>query len=412
MSLPLGPAVTTSSLRRIGAVLLILVLWGAALPGRAAGPDPFSASVTVDATADSIVKARDRARVDGQRRALATVVANLAGSAARLPRLDDKAITDLVTSFSVDKERMSAVRYVADYTFHFRPEGVRRLLGDAGIALLPQPVINEAGTGKASADASGKQAAAARPSGMVVLIPLLQAQGQARLWEDPNPWRQAWEGRSTAPGSPRLILPLGDAGDLAALDADQARTGDAKALAAIAGRNGASGAVVALAAVQGPAAKPTGLEITLRRYSDGRLVDTVSSPFPAKPGESEDALLQRAVAASLGELASSEAGWKREPAAADGSPADLQNANLPTATIAAVLPISGLDDWVQARQRIAALPMVRKLALMALSREEATIEIGYTGSIDDLRSSLAGISLGLVRGERLWHLARTAAPHP
>src|SRR6202023_4338991 len=73
---------------------------------------------------------REMAPIDGQRRALATVIERLSGASepAKPPKLDDKAITDMVASFEVANERMSAVRYVADYTFHFRPSKVRRLV--------------------------------------------------------------------------------------------------------------------------------------------------------------------------------------------------------------------------------------------------------------------------------------------
>ena len=84
----------------------------------------------VDATADSAAAAREMARIDGQRRALAAVIERLSGASepAKPPKLDDKAITDMVASFEVANEHMSAVRYVADYTFHFRPSKVRRLV--------------------------------------------------------------------------------------------------------------------------------------------------------------------------------------------------------------------------------------------------------------------------------------------
>ena len=102
-----------------------------------AGPAPaqeadeaYSATVKVDATADSAAAARETARIDGQRRALAAVIERLSGASepAKPPKLDDKAITDMVASFEVANEHMSAVRYVADYTFHFRPSKVRRLV--------------------------------------------------------------------------------------------------------------------------------------------------------------------------------------------------------------------------------------------------------------------------------------------
>ncbi len=92
--------------------------------------EAYSATVKVDATADSAAAARDVARIDGQRRALAAVIEHLSGASepAKPPKLDDKAITDMVVSFEVANEHMSAVRYVADYTFHFRPSKVRRLV--------------------------------------------------------------------------------------------------------------------------------------------------------------------------------------------------------------------------------------------------------------------------------------------
>ena len=89
----------------------------------------FSATVRVDATADSAAAARELARVDGQRRALVVVIDRLSGTtdSGKLTKLDDKTITDMVESFEVANERMSAVHYLADYTFHFRPSKVRRL---------------------------------------------------------------------------------------------------------------------------------------------------------------------------------------------------------------------------------------------------------------------------------------------
>src|SRR5439155_12309363 len=139
MSSPLMRAVAD---RRSGRLALavafaLLLLGGAAQPGRAAEDDQYSVTVTVDATSDVIGKAREAARTDGQRRALTALADRLSGSpaAAKLPKLDDKAITDMVASFEVANERMSAVRYVADYTFHFRPDEVDRVLQKAGIGV-------------------------------------------------------------------------------------------------------------------------------------------------------------------------------------------------------------------------------------------------------------------------------------
>ena len=67
---------------------------------------------------------------------------------------------------------------------------------------------------------------------------------------------------------------------------------------------------------------------------------------------------------------------------------------------------------MRARDRLSKVSAIRKIALMALSRQEATIEIGYGGSIDQLRAGLAEISLDLVRGDPLWRLARGEPARP
>src|SRR5258707_7751096 len=56
------------ALRRAAAALLLLLLAGAGSPVWAAEDDPYSVTVSVDATSDTIGRARDMARGDGQRR--------------------------------------------------------------------------------------------------------------------------------------------------------------------------------------------------------------------------------------------------------------------------------------------------------------------------------------------------------
>ena len=367
--------------RCAAAGLGLLLLLTAAPPGRAQdAEDPYTATVKVDATADSPASAREAARIDGQRRALGTVADRLSGGtgAAKLTKLDDRTITDLVASFEVASEKMSAVRYLADYTFHFRPAAVQRVLRNAGVALSDQP---------------GKE-----PGKPAVVLPVYQTGSGAVLWDDPNPWRSAWTQSPPATGPVPLSVPLGDISDVAAIDAAKARAGDAEALAAIGKQNGAEDAIVALAAPRGPADKPSGLDIIVRRYRAGRLVDTHPESFSANPGETAEAFFGRAVAAVTSDI---ESGWKKEPV-----PHYDQQGSL-----TAVLPITGLEDWVKVRDRLASVPTIRKVSLVTLSRQEATIEIEYLGNIDQLKASLAGVSLDLVKGDPNWRLARSGAPN-
>jgi hypothetical protein len=396
MTLPLmaASAGSQSGRRVAGAVFLslLLLVQAAGEPARAQETDPFSATVKVDARADTAAKAREAARIDGQRRALAAIVERLSGGGAsvKVPKLDDKAITDLVSSFEVVNERMSAVRYLADYTFHFRPAETRRVLGVAA-------------TGAGTAEAP-RQPPAAKPdvaeqsATPTVIIPVYQSAGRAVLWEDPNPWREAWDHAPETPGP--VVVPLGDAGDLAAIDAGKAHAGDSDAITAVARRNGGEEALVALAVLQGSSDHPTGLEVRLHRYRGGRLVDTRSNGFTANPGESTAELLRRAVAAVAPDI-----GAGHEP----GPPPLVIQGQGQEQALTVVLPIDGLDDWLRVRERLQAVPAIRSLTLTALSRQEATIAIDYTGTIEQLKLELAKISLNLVQRESRWRLARGGA---
>ena len=123
----------------VAAALLLVLL--ATTPLRAAEDDPFSVTVSVDATGETSGKARDKARNDGERRAFATLAERLSAALpAKLPKLDDNALADLLASFEVANERMSGVRYIGDVTYHFRPAEMQRLLQKSGIALgAPAP---------------------------------------------------------------------------------------------------------------------------------------------------------------------------------------------------------------------------------------------------------------------------------
>jgi hypothetical protein len=363
-------------------------------PAWAQDADPFSATVKVDARADTVVKAREMARIEGQRRALASVADRVSGAAGPVkpPRLDDKAITDLVASFEVANERMSAVRYIADYTFHFRPAETGRVLGVAaasGGAAEPSPK-------PIAAERRAKPDLAEPDAAPTVVIPVFESGGQAVLWDDPNPWREAWEHAPTE--ARRAVVPLGDAGDLAAIDAGKARAGDPDAIAAITRRNGGNAAIVAVAVLQGPSDRPSGVDVRLRRFRDGRLVDTRSAAYRISPGESIADLLRRAVAAIAPDIMAVQEAVAASPAARE------QNQ-----TLTALLPIRSLEDWLHARERLQRVPTIRKVTVTALSRQEATVAIDYTGTIEQLKSELAKISLGLVRRESQWQLARDGA---
>src|SRR6266478_3956150 len=400
MALPLEstPAGARILCRCAGVALLLLTMAmqsGASLAeDQSAG---FSATVRVDATADNANAARELARIDGQRRALGLVVDRLSGSSdnAKLAKLDDKAITDMVESFEVANERMSAVRYIADYTFHFRSSKLRRLVR---VAETPpaegggKPTLPE-GSGKPTLpESSGKPAVPESSGKPMVVVPVYKDSTRTALWDDPNPWRDAWAQRSGDAGAVRVTVPLGDASDLAAIDAGRAESGKSDALAAIAQRNGGDDAIVALATARRQADKLAGLDLSVKWYRSGRLSDTQAITFDALPGESEGDLLRRAPHAAAAAMAG---GARKNPGQ--------------QAILAASVPISSLSDWVMVRDRLASAAAVRRVDLLSLSRQEAKIQIRYVGSAEQLKSSLAEVDLGLGGTDPMWQLQISSA---
>jgi hypothetical protein len=307
----------------------------------------------------------------------------------------------MVASFEVANEHMSAVRYVADYTFHFRPSKVRRLVrvaetppAESGSKSPPDKSSGDNG-GKSPTEGAGKPSVESGNRAVVVL-PVYQDGSNLVLWDDPNAWRMAWSQRPAGPGPGRLVLPLGDAGDLAAIDAEKAGSGKSEALTAITQRNQGSEADVALATARRQGDKVAGLDVTVKRYRYGHLVDTQTSSFEANPGESEADLLTRAAESTAAAI---ETGAKRNAGARSDQPASL----------AITVPISSLGEWVQLRGRLAAVSAIRKIDLLSLSRQEARIEVKYVGSQDQLKSSLAEVSLDLGGGDPIWRIQPSGA---
>jgi len=212
----------------------------ATAPAPAAAAEVFTvADVPVDATAASANVARDTARLAGERAAYRMLLARLtlASDAGRLPAASDAMLTDLVQGFEVAKERTSTVRYLAEYAFRFRPDGIRQLLRQARVPF------------------------AETPSKPLVVLPVLVADRGPALWEDPNPWRAAWNQKKFPTGLVPMILPLGEVEDLAAIDADLALKGDAAAISRISARDGKADVLVAVATVKGAGDGATGSKL-------------------------------------------------------------------------------------------------------------------------------------------------------
>lgn len=371
--------------RTNGALLMALGLAASLLAAAGAlraqdAGDVFTVrGVVVDETAATAGEARQAALAVGQRRAFRRLIERLVPESrqAQVPEVDAATLQYYVRDFSVDNERTSSVRYLADLTFRFSPEDIRSLLRGAGVPF---------------AETRGKP---------VLVLPVYSDGGEPTLWLDTNPWRAVWAQRPGDDGLVPLTVPLGDLDDLALVDAPRALAGDAEALAAIAGRYGAEDVMVALATLSGdPEAGSGVLQVETRRFAEGRAADSRRDRLVQVTGEPLEGFLERAAARI--DAAVQEA-WKEQFL--------LQFGN--QRTIPVIVPLDGLDDWLTVRRRLEGVPAIQQATLATLSPREAHLELTFFGDEQRLSRALAQRDLFLaLRPDSNWELTRSDKPRP
>lgn len=324
----------------------------------------------IDENAESAAVARDVALADGQRRALEQVFRRmvLQSDLERIPRLDDAEISALVQAISVTDEKTSSTRYLANLTVRLKKIAVRNFLRDLSL---------------------GYAETVSKPR---LVIPLYEAGGTLLLWDDPNPWRNAWETRDIDDGGlVPLILPRGDRADIFALGASQAFAGDTNRLAAIARRYNVGDVLVAHAVLQiDLAANVPRLTVTLREVGPAGNAVIVQS-FSGVARDRVPELLVRAAGEATMRL---EEDWKRDNVLQFDNPVRLS----------VRVPIGGLEDWVEIRSRLDGSAIVREVELAALSRSGAQVVLHYLGEPGQLALDLSQRDLELVESDGFWTL--------
>lgn len=309
--------------------------------------------VEVEVTAADAAQAREAAIALGQSRALQRLWARLipAEALGRAPSLSAERIGGLIEDFRVAEERSGEDSYAGRLTVSFRPAEVRRVLRDADV-----PYAEQRG----------------QP---LLLLPLYADEAGTRLWDDPNPWRRAWQRRSEV-GLVPVILPLGDLSDIGAIDARRAEALDRDALDAITAVHGTEEVLVTIARASGdPTQGEAGLSIELRRIGPGRDGGMEMESLRQREGEPAERFYARAVEAVDGRVQEE---WKRANLLRFDSRERL--------TVQA--PLRGLEDWVQLRRRLEAIAAVVDLDILDLGRSRAIVALAYVGDEAQLARSL------------------------
>ncbi|MEG3620171.1 DUF2066 domain-containing protein [Magnetovibrio sp. PR-2] len=360
--------------RALGLVFaLILTLTNAT--AEAAAPRLFEVSnVVVDVTADSASNARVQALAKAEKIAFERLTKRLTLQAYhdRLPSLGAAQISELIQDFQVMEEKASSVRYIANLTYRFRAEQMRTLLNAEGIPF---------------AETSSKP---------VLMLPVYQAAGALLLWDEPNPWRVAWnrqDEEGANQGLVPMVLPVGDLNDVRSIGAEQAIEGDMARLSEIARRYEAGDVVVAHGILRMDSFNGLPeLEVYLTRFGSALQEHTVVKSFTSEPGDDVNTLLDRAVAQLTAQV---EDNWKQDNLIQTGS-AQL----LPIS-----VPVGNLGDWVRVRDRLNGVAVVQKMDLVLLRLDEVRVNLHFIGDAEQLALSLDQADLSLWEEAGHWYLA-------
>ncbi|WP_252509658.1 DUF2066 domain-containing protein [Thalassospira sp. TSL5-1] len=345
-----------------GMITGIFVLVSGGVATSAAAQDLFTVSgVHVDRSAASATKARDAALASGQQIAFSRLISRLTlmGPGAASGMADQNTITNMVRDFGVTNEKTSSVRYIADMSVRFKADQVRQFLKTRNIPF---------------AETEARK---------ILILPVYSSQGYTSLWDDPNPWRDAWSRVAGASGLVPVTLPVGDLDDIGTVSVEQAQSGDQSALDKIGDRYGANVAVVD-ATMSGDA-----VDISVTRYDASGTPQVFGVHESMASGESVGDVLQRAATDVRAQLENS---WKQTNMIDYGAGGELM----------LFIPITGMDDWASIENRLEKMPVIKLLRVVAMSRREVQVDVEFAGTNDQFRVALAQQNLNLKQIDQLW----------
>lgn len=333
--------------------------------------------VAVDERAEDELAAKTRGVALAQQNALQALIEKitLRDDYDRLPEVDATVVQQTIRDYAISEEKFGGGRYVAKLTVRFNRQAVRDLL-----RLRKVPIAETV----------------SRP---LVVLPVYRTAGSVLLWDDPNPWYEAWANRSLPEGLLPMNVPLGDYSDVAVISADQALNGNEERLAAIAEKYDAIGTLVTVAALEiDPRSGVPSIQVSMSRFGKADSGRTFVRSFSAEQGGEVASLLKEAVEALI---IRAEEDWKRD--------------NLQRATgrqrISIHVPLRSLSNWLTVRQRLSQVSPIIAMKLVRMSVKEALVDLEYSGGPDQLRLSMAQSDLDLeFASERGGYVLRLGRP--
>lgn len=307
-------------------------------------------NVQVDVTGSSAFEARTKAMADAQRQAYNALLEKvLPQHESSLPNLTDEQLDALVQSIEVQSEKNSDVRYLGTLTIRFNPKAVQQWFAQQNKTVV-SPSLNKA----------------------TVIVPVLVRHEKILLWEENNPWWQAWN-QKTDLDSETLVVPMGDLQDLKNLSAKDALEGNIEAIRKMLIRYHADRMIIPILY------EDTLSRLEIHHYTTEGLVDRSAAVNFNTVEYAPAALLPLAMAKVI-----------------DASTTALQT-SLPyePKTLHFIVTFNNYPEWIDLQRRLESLEGVKKMTLHNLSLKQARVSLNCSSSETFLENQLKarGISI-------------------
>ncbi|TWT13039.1 DUF2066 domain-containing protein [Reyranella sp. CPCC 100927] len=312
-------------------------------------------NVPVDVSAPNPLQAREKALVEGEKRAFEVLVRRLvaAEDVAKFPTPSDADLETMVKGFEFAEERTAPGRYIALLSVVFRADRIAGMIRGAAVPFV---------------------ASSAPP---VLTIPLVRTSTGVVALGEKTPWRDAWGTVAKAGGLVPMRVLRADAEDLKGLDPEQAFVGDTAVLGRIAERYGVHRVLVSIAS--GETDGPFAVSGTLYEIGLGE-----KTAMPAQNAVAADKLTEAAVR----HRTKLEEDWKSVAALSH----DIADA------VVVTVPLKDLAEWVKVRRRISAVASVRRVQVQTLEEGRAVVVVNFVGTRAQLDRAMQQQGLSLVDG--------------
>ncbi|MDC0074419.1 DUF2066 domain-containing protein [Alphaproteobacteria bacterium] len=326
--------------------------------------------VDIDKTSVSAAVARDNALIEAQRLAFNKLLKRLVITSEynKLPKLDDKQISQFISNIQVNSEKTSSTRYIANLVYRFKAREVREFLKNNNI------VFSET------------------YSKSRLILPVFDNAGTLMLWDKNNPWFASWKKillLSNLDTVFPILIPDGSLSDISMLGPIQAIEGDEKLLLDFAKKYNVNNIIVAHAVlVQDLNANIPRLHVTIRQ------IGSLTNDLYIKSYSGSD----REKVFELLDFSASDARIRMEDSWKKSNRIFFDNKN--KVSINVLLP--DIKSWLEIEKIIKSIPLVDYIEIIHFTRKDIQIMLHFFGNIDQLKFAFNQSKVNLIKENDFW----------